>query len=273
MFNYSFKPKLERKLQLFADYGFSYIHWCDDWNSDVFYTKRDIKEYRQFLDSYGLQCIDVHGTATRLFRIDAEDKDLLNQYIRLLKNRIEFCAALGGDAVVIHPPNEKTGSDKWSRSLQRFLQVFTCVKPLCEDLEITLAVENCFPTDEKILKFYFARYPPEFVGFCFDSGHANCNRNFELLFPFAERLKALHLHDNKGIKKNAGFLEKLQCDAHQPPLWGTIDWKRVMGWIKERKYSKPMNFEITHRIKLFDGTMEDFLSYTVLSINKLIQEY
>ncbi|NIR86347.1 MAG: hypothetical protein GWN67_04150, partial [Phycisphaerae bacterium] len=35
MFNYSLKPEMERKLQLFAEYGFEYIHWCDDWYSEV----------------------------------------------------------------------------------------------------------------------------------------------------------------------------------------------------------------------------------------------
>jgi len=259
MFNYSFKPDTRRKLQLFADYGFEYIHWCDDWNNDVFYTQRDIELYRQLIESAGLKCIDVHGTATKTIRIDAEGKDELNKYIKLLKNRIEFCSAVGGDAVVIHPPTDKGGDEKLRWSLNRSRQVFESVRPLCEDLGIVLAVENCYPFDKQILEYYFGMYPQEFVGFCFDSGHAHVNGNLIHLLKFGGRLKALHLHDNKG-----------ESDDHQPPFWGTINWEHVMRWIKHSGYKKPINFEITHNPRLFNGTMEEFMEYTVRSIKKVM---
>ncbi|MFQ6095393.1 MAG: sugar phosphate isomerase/epimerase family protein, partial [Candidatus Bathyarchaeia archaeon] len=114
------------------------------------------------------------------------------------------------------------GSARLNRRLNRSLQVFETARPLCEDLGIVLAVENCYPSDEKVLEYYFDRYPPEFVGFCFDSGHAHVNRNVDRLFRLGDRLKALHLHDNRG-----------ETDDHQPPFWGTISWSEVMQWIKE----------------------------------------
>ena len=259
MFNYSFKPEMESKLRLFADYGFEYIHWCDDWNSGVLYTQQNIELYRQLIESAGLKCIDVHGTATDTIRIDAEKEDAQDKYIQLLKNRIEFCSGTGGDAVVIHPPSDEGGSKRLNRRLDRSLQIFDSVRPLCEDLGIVLAVENCYPTDEKILEYYFDRYPPEFVSFCFDSGHAHINRNLDHLLSFGNRLRALHLHDNRGKE-----------DDHQPPFWGTITWEEVMQWIKECGYTKPVNFEITHNPEFFNGPMEEFLDYTVRSIRKAL---
>jgi sugar phosphate isomerase/epimerase len=261
MFNYSFKPDFGKKLQLFKKYGFDYIHWCDDWNNDVFYKPKDIKFYTQLVESLGLKCLDVHGTATESIRIDAEEPDALNMYIKLLKNRIEFCATIGGDAVVIHPPNDNNGSEQLQQKLDRSLKVFECVRPLCEANNVTLAIENCYPSDEKILKHYFKKYPQDFVCFCFDSGHANLNKNLDTLLKFGDRLTVLHLHDNKGEK-----------DDHQPPFWGTINWQKVMQWILKSSYSKPINFEITHSSKLFDGSIEDFMEYSVRSIRKLIQE-
>ena len=259
MFNYSFKPEMEKKLRLFAEYGFEYIHWCDDWNNDIIYTQRDIQRYSQLIRSAGLKCLDVHGAATTTIRIDAGEENLLNQYVRLLENRIKFCSVVGGDALVIHPPSSEYRRDLLSQRLKRSLYVFEWVRPLCEDLGIVLAIENCYPTDEEVLKFYFERYPPEFIGFCFDSGHAHVNKNFDQLLKLVERLKVLHLHDNKGER-----------DDHQPPFWGTIDWRRVIRWIKDNRYKKPINFEITHNPQFFSGNMHEYLKYSVDAIKRLI---
>jgi sugar phosphate isomerase/epimerase len=259
MFNYSFKPEMEKKLRLFADHGFQYIHWCDDWNNDVLYTQQNIELYSQLIESTGLKCIDVHGVATRTICICADGREERDKYTQLLKNRIVFCSATGGDAVVIHPPNVEGGSERFGRNLENSLEILDKVRPLCEDLGIALAVENCFPSDEKILECYFDRYRPEFISFCFDSGHANVNRNLDHVLRFGCRLKALHLHDNRGEK-----------DDHQPPFWGTIAWREVMRWIKDCGYGKPVNFEITHNPELFKSTMEEFLDYSTRSIRKAL---
>ena len=257
MFNYSFKIEMVKKLQLFAEHGFKHIHWCDDWNNDAVYGQKEIGRYSQLIGTAGLRCIDVHGTATLRIRIDAEEDELQDQYVRLLENRIEFCSSVGGDAVVIHPP--LTRGEGYSSSLRRSLRVFEKVRPLCEDLGIILAVENCFPNDEEAIGIYFDKFPPEFVGFCFDSGHAHINGNFDRLFGFGERLKALHLHDNRGER-----------DDHQPPFWGTIDWKRVLRWIKDRRYAKPINFEITHNPEFFSGDADGYLEYSMSAIQEFI---
>lgn len=259
MFNYSFKPSMGHKLKLFAEHGFEYIHWCDDWNNTVFYTKREIEEYRQLIESAGLKCLDVHGTSTKNVRIDSEEKALLDSYIRLLENRVKFCAEVGGNAVVVHPPGDKR-DEELRRSLNRSLEVFERVRGLCEDLGVVIAVENGFPTDLDVLNFYFERYPPEFVGFCFDSGHANLRGNFNDLRGFGERLRVLHLNDNRGEK-----------DDHQPPFWGTVDWEGVMRWIRETGYAKPPNFEITHNPEHFKGGMEEYLEYTVNSVKDALK--
>jgi sugar phosphate isomerase/epimerase len=259
MFDYSFKLDIERKLRLFAEFGFKYIHWCDDWDSEALYTKENIELYRRLIESCGLKCLDVHGAETGAIHIAAEEEDLLEEYIHLLENRIEFCSAIGGDAVVVHPPTDEGGSLALSRKLDRSLHIFESVRPLCEDLGIVLAVENCYPFDEKILGSCFERYPPEFVGFCFDSGHAHLNKNFPELLKFSNRLKALHLHDNRGTE-----------DEHQPPFWGTIGWERVMQLIERSGYRKPINFEVLHDPRFFEGTPEGFLDYTVRSIRRTL---
>lgn len=257
MFNYSIRPELKRKLGLFAEYGFKYIHWCDDWNNGVFYTKETMQLYRRLIEAYCVKCIGVHCSSSPILNIEAEDDQVLSKYVELLRNRIEFCSAVGGDVVVIHPPNIEGDNMKAGRRLERSSRAFESVKSLCNDLGISLAVENCNPSDAESLEYYFGGYPPEFVGFCFDSGHAHINKDFDRLLKFQDRLRTLHLHDNGGRE-----------DDHQPPFFGTIDWQKVMRWIGQTGYAKPINFEIVHKSKFFEDSMEKFLEHTLRSIQK-----
>lgn len=257
MFDYSIKPAFERKLQLFAEFGFKYIDWSDDWNTAIVYSKETMESHRRSLESSGLRCIGVHGAASSSISIEAEDEQVFSKYVELLRNRLEFCSVVGGNVLVVHPPNIDGDGTRARRKLERSLRAFENVKSLCGDLGIVLAVENCHPSDAQSLKYYFATYPPEFVGFCFDSGHAHVNGNFDSLLGFRDRLRALHLHDNGGKE-----------DDHQPPFFGTIDWGRTMRWIESTGYSKPINFEIVHKSKFFEDSMESFLEYSIRSIQK-----
>ena len=254
MFNYSTKPGMEKKLRLFLDYGFEYLHCCDDWANDKMYSRSEMTVYRDLLDDIGLTCLDVHGTATRKYSIGAQDPDDHKVYIKLLENRIEFTAFIGGDAVVVHPPNyEKPETQK---RLLRSREAIEAVWSLCKEHGVVLAIENCNHGDDAVLERYFEAYPPEFVDFCYDSGHANINDNFEALKKFRDRLVVTHLHDNRG-----------DTDAHQYPGYGTIDWSDVINWIGD--FYKPLNWEVTHYPDLFEGSMEDFIAATVGSINEI----
>jgi sugar phosphate isomerase/epimerase len=259
MFNYHFNPPMDKRLKIFREYGFEYIHWCDNWHEDVFYSDQTIERYCRLIKEAGLQCIDVHGTATHKIRIDTTDPNLREKCVQLLENRVRFCAAAEGDSVVVHPPSGKPKTAILSENLNRSLQVFEDVRPLCEELGITLAIENCSRAAEEQLRFYFERFPSGFVGFYFDCGHAHYQKNFSQLKAFADRLKVLHLSDNKGVR-----------DAHQPPFWGTVDWGAVVSWIKSTGYSKPINFEVTHYSHFFNGTMIEFLNVTSESIKKVM---
>lgn len=259
MFNYSIKPEFEKKLQLFAEYGIKYVHWGDDWNKEIFYSKHTIELYRQLIELHGIKCIDVHGVSTPIINIDAVNNQIFTKYIQLLQNRIEFCSAVGGDVVVVHPPNIGSDRKEASRKIERSIRAFEGVRPLCEDLGIALAVENCKLLDIQCLEYYLSKYPPEFVGFCFDSGHANINNNLDQLFRFRNRLRALHLNDNRG-----------KDDDHQPPFFGTINWEHVMHWIVSSGYSKPINFEIVHNSKFFEDAINKFMEHTIESIQKVI---
>lgn len=254
MFNYSFRPGLEEKLSLFRENGFECLHWCDNWNDDILYTHEEMKQYARLIADAGLTCLDVHGTATKSIRIDSEDASMRRLYVKLLRNRVEFCSTVGGDAVAVHPPQyHEPGLDE---RLSRAAEVLEQMKGLCVERGVSLALENCYADDHRVLHRLLEQNEPEFLGFCYDSGHANIHGNFRQLNPFRGRLLVTHLHDNQG-----------DADSHQPPGWGTVDWGAVTEWLKG--YWKPLNLEVTHNPDHFKGDMRGFLEATRGSIKHL----
>jgi sugar phosphate isomerase/epimerase len=246
MFNYTLGLDMLEKMKLFKAFDFDYIHWCDNWNDDVLYNHDQIQEYAGLLADSGLVCLDVHGTATNDISIDSLDTRKHKEYIRLLENRIQFTYAVGGDSLVVHPP--KYHAPNLEKRLAQSHKVIKSVEELCIDKSMRLAFENCSRDDHIILREYFERYPPEFVGFCYDSGHANFNKNLDEVMKFGDRLLVTHLHDNKGEK-----------DDHQYPGWGNINWKKVVKWLRGTKYRKPWNLEVTHSNELFSGSMSEYM--------------
>lgn len=256
MFNYSFNPSLDEKLALFKKHGFEYIHWCDNWNDDVLYSTGDMKAHAKAIQDSGLVCLDVHETAAGIYRIDSLNPEGWKGYVKLLENRIKFCHEVGGDAVVVHPP--KVYQPNMEKRVHVSKQTLDSVKPLCQELSVALAIENCSRKDHMILGDYFQLYEPEFIGWCYDSGHANNHGNLENVKLFGDRLLVIHLHDNKGVG-----------DDHQYPGWGTIDWKDISTWLKGLSYDKPLNLEVTHDPNHFTGTMDEFMEKTMESTRLL----
>jgi sugar phosphate isomerase/epimerase len=256
MFNYSFKPGLEEKLGLFREHNFEYIHWCDDWDNDIRYSVEEISRFKRLLKDVGILCQDVHGTSTSKYRIDTLDAEDRRVYRALLENRVRLCAELGGDCVVVHPPRTEGG--ELELKLESAITALRGIQKLCHELGIRLAVENCYKGDEFFLENLLSVFEPEFLGICFDSGHANIHGNFDNVFKHGKRLLATHLHDNKG-----------DLDSHQPPFWGTVNWKKVIDFIQSSGYKKSLNLEDTYYNGVSRGSMREFLTTSHNAANRL----
>ena len=89
--------------------------------------------------------------------------------------------------------------------------------PVCESTGITLALENSaepVPVIEKVGDL-IAEYGNQYLGMCFDCGHANCYQGgvIKTLDVMRKHVVTCHLHDNYG-----------SFDDHNPPGGGNIDW-------------------------------------------------
>jgi sugar phosphate isomerase/epimerase len=213
-------PFLER----IADAGFSHIHWCHHWNTDFLYVKCEIEQIRMWLKEYGLQLLDLHGSK-------GIEKDWTSSVeyereagVELVKNRIAMTAMLQADVVVMHHPGDSQ-VDSVRKSLGDLM-------PYAKERGVRIAIEN---GNFQMIKQLLSEFDPEFLGFCYDSGHANLDANaFSYLDAMKSRLIAIHLNDNDGKT----------ISQHHVPFMGTVDWTRLVSLIGSSSYRKCLSLEL-----------------------------
>ena len=107
-------------------------------------------------------------------------------------------------------------------------------------------------------KIMFERFEPDFVGLCYDSGHAVLTGQDDLIARHGDRLLVTHLHDNDG-----------ESDQHLLPGKGKIDWASELVAIKQSGYSGTINLEVA----LPDGEqLEDFCKLACNTIREYWDE-
>ena len=228
---------IEPRLAMFADAGFSHIHWCEHWSRDFLYEDFYTEGVGRLLKRHGLKLLDTHGAQTQSASPLNPDETCRRRGVRLLENRIRFTASLGGDCVVIHPGSYSADDPAARKSQWNSLEKSVMeVARTCEDAGVRLAIENAAGKRPPEFDAFLKKFPPSLLGFCYDSGHANIAGEPEQVEIFGDRLIALHLHDNHGVK-----------DEHALPGDGVVDWKRIAAALKACRYGKPVNWELSLR--------------------------
>ena len=141
------------------------------------------------------------------------------RYLAALCDCVRSCAYYGAETVVIHIDRLYIHPSVTDLGLMRIERLVS----LAEAQGVRLAFENLGSV--QTLARVFSEFPSEFVGFCYDSGHAHCALPGEaLLSRFGGRLFAVHIHDNDGAS-----------DAHLLPFDGTIDWPCIRHALDESR--------------------------------------
>ncbi|MBW7881471.1 MAG: sugar phosphate isomerase/epimerase [Caldilineaceae bacterium] len=253
----------EPHLRAMASAGFTHVHWCHHWRSDFMYATAEIEEIARWLDTYGLQLIDLHGSEG-IEKFWYSPKEYARQAgIELVKNRIAMTARLGGDAVVMHiyPPTRHPDLSPFNdHILDQVRRSLDDLEPFARGHGVRIALENLIDfqavaagviraqeADDNavLLGHLFEQYAPDYLGFCFDSGHAILGRDRTGAYvPFMARLAVLHLHDNNGSE-----------DQHLPVYSGQVNWEKVARLIAASAYAKPLSYELSiHNTGMSDET-------------------
>jgi sugar phosphate isomerase/epimerase len=279
-------PAIIRQVENIAKAGFSHIQWIHDWQGGYMYSPSEMYYVRDMLRSLGLECHTLHGDEGGVRYITRPDgtcfyqnqhritKNVRKDYtstmefarlagVDLLKNRIQLSSLVGAKVMVLHMQLpykmfEENPADK----TEYYRMVFKSldeVESFAKNAGVKIAVENIPVTPQsytdECFDMLFNRYDGDFMGMCFDSGHATltCRDNFcHFLEKYQSRLLALHLQDTDGLPDElAGRgldLETLDHDRHWVPFSGVIndrnEWNRIARLIAGSPVELPADFEV-----------------------------
>jgi len=259
--------------------GFTYIHWCQDWNSMRMYSDQEIARIAFDVMRNDLRVYDLHAShGKNQFLLLSELEKNRSAALALLENRMLLVKALGGDTVVLHldphlvidvpeenPIQQKSSPTSKSTLDDRVLEVSAALHVLCCKHAVRIAFENLrdVPSfNTKALIPFVKRLDPRWFGFCFDTGHANLT-GFDTLDTqlFLTRMISIHLSDNFGIK-----------DDHMIPFAASIDWNKAMDMIGRSNYTGPLTLEVSYPLFAARShkAVASFLSEAYLAATKLI---
>ena len=223
-------------LQGIAEAGFTHVHWCHHWCTDFIYSASEISQIQQWLTELGLQATDIHASAgSEKAWASAREYERLAG-VELVVNRLEMAAAIGCDVAVLHIPGVPDDREQAREYWDRVRRSLDTLQQSTRATGVRIALENGGSDGSWVpLKQVFADYAPDFVGLCYDCGHGNMGGNgLGNLETHADRLIAIHLHDNDGTG-----------DQHMLPFMGTVDWDRLIGLIAHSSYDKWVNLELS----------------------------
>jgi sugar phosphate isomerase/epimerase len=217
----------EPYLQAIAAAGFTHIHWSHHWSTDFLYSMPEVAQIKRWLKDYALQVLDMHASAGREKRWDSSREYRRLAGVELVRNRLELAASLGAGAIVLHAyPDQSYEFQR--RSLAE-------LEPYARLLGVRIALENLFEGNLERLAQLFNEFSPDFLAFCYDTGHGNMLQgSMDFLERWNDRLAAVHIHDNDGT-----------ADQHRLPFTASVDWARFARLVAESAYHLPLNLECT----------------------------
>lgn len=151
-------------------------------------------------------------------------------YLAELIGLIAEAGVYGVPTLVVHLTRTSTPPGPNELGYSRFDRMIEAA----ERAGVTLAFENLKRTDR--LYDFMARVKSDRVGVCFDAGHNNCFfKDSRVCRDFAPLIRAVHLHDNNGLK-----------DQHLIPFDGSADWGLIRRELIDSAYTGAWSLEIEH---------------------------
>lgn len=215
-YGYDLEPKVALSKIARAGFQATTLWWSDEF----FEKEKTLADAREV----GLQVVSAHLPYEKMNDIwlSGEKGDVLTVELESL---IEDAGRFSVPVLVIHPsegPSPPAVNDLGLTRFWRLIETATLSG-------VELALENTRSREhfDRLLQTFPA------LRICYDSGHNNAvTKDLDLLAPYLERVSALHLHDNDGIK-----------DLHWLPFEGTIKWPAEMEMLSRTGYTGPLMLE------------------------------
>ncbi|MGI6355960.1 MAG: sugar phosphate isomerase/epimerase [Lentisphaerae bacterium] len=244
----------------FAANGAKHLVLTDTLISMVMQNPGLSSQLQKEVASFGLTFVDAHAPFGPALDLICPDPAL--RRVGALRRKLAFNIAvdLGVDTIAVHVGNDSRVLNKSiERSMELIVSALDDALAEAEKLNIVICIENIWfrsNTPERLLEIK-AKFPTEYLGFCYDSGHANLmdkgrhypdsspraawnavgiaeppweNQTLEKMLP---HIVNCHLHDNDG-----------SSDQHRNIGHGNIDWKHIIGLLKTAPRLKNIQSEV-----------------------------
>lgn len=213
---------IEARIAAIREAGFDAV--CLDFERELAPTETAWENQLRLADQYGLPVENVHLTGEGMTAVWSED-DAGDRVTDRLIGELRDMASLGIRIGVAHVT---WGHDRPAGAYKNGLARYLRAVDAAEKYGVYLALENSVYADH--VRFLLDSIDSPHLGFCWDSGHENAFTPGErYLAAYADRLFAMHLHDNDGVH-----------DLHALPMTGTIDWKDAMNMLAKAPLSRRM---------------------------------
>ena len=214
------------------------------------------KPWKDASEKYGVINSQAHAPFHTYLAGGGEYNDYL---IQVMKKTIIGCDYIGCHRLIIHPffvpyKDAISPEEEWRLNIEGYAKLI----PTAKEHHVTICLENMFVTYRD--KVYAAccsdfdmacKYVDtlnemageRLFGFCLDTGHTLLVSQDikQVILRLGDRIEALHVHDNNGIK-----------DQHLAPYMGILDWNRFVEGMREIHYRKPFSFESDNTQRVFD---------------------
>lgn len=251
---------MEEVIDILAEAGFDAIDYS---NMDAcFYNgeisececKKLFTEIRKYAENTGIEFNQAHAPCPSTSSDFEENEVRFGYIVKSMRNS----SYLGIDKIIVHGAELDEWEERCEEQLfEENLKFYNRLKPYCEEFGIKVALENLphirrHMFGEKVVNGVCA-IPESFVRYvdaldsrwftaCLDIGHAMItghNPEEFIRTLGGERLTALHIHDNNGLR-----------DMHTLPyLGGMADWDAITKALADIDYKGDFNFEAGNFLK------------------------
>jgi sugar phosphate isomerase/epimerase len=230
--NHPAKP-LETEMEWMAELGLGFIDLTLEPPQTASW-KTDGREVRKLCEKFGLRVV---GHTAFYLPLASAIKELRQAAVHELCRCINVFAETGARFMNVH-------ADRYTPMHSRSFFIEGNIESLGELIEhgkkfgVGIMVENLPGDYNNAAQLGELLNPLPDLGLHLDIGHANllvpANTTGEILSAFGDRLRHVHLHDNKGGHE----------DLHLPLGTGNIDVRSAAGALKESKYDGTITLEV-----------------------------
>jgi len=224
------------QIELFKNVGFEafFINWEDG---------IDFDEIKRTADKNGMIIQSMHAPFHKMMHM-WEETELTQTAVSELIRCVDDCILLGTDIMVVHA---YIGFEKHSPN-EYGIENYRKVVEYAKIRKIRIAFENT-EGEEYLVALMEAFKDYDNVGFCWDTGHEMCyNYSKDMMALYGDRLIAMHLNDNLGIKSFEGKIDWTD-DLHLLPFDGIADWNDIADRLNRCGYSGMLTFEMNNTNK------------------------